>query len=83
MGAPAGCMTPTPEAGTELGGTDMGAALTAVSVGLMNSPGLEIGVEAVVLKCIVNAAELGRSHQYPVPRSIGDRSRVVTLGPNP
>ena len=31
-------------------GTDMRAALTAVSVGLMNSPGLEIGAEAVVLK---------------------------------
>ena len=43
-------MTPTPEAGTELRGADMRAALTAVSVGLMNSPGFEIGVEAVVLK---------------------------------
>ena len=47
-GAPTGCMTPTPEAGTELEGAVMGAALTAVSVGLMNSPGLEIGVEAAV-----------------------------------
>ena len=47
-GAPTGIMTPTPEAGTELGGADMRAALTAVSVGLMNSPGLEIGVEAAV-----------------------------------
>ena len=51
-GAPTGIMTPTPEAGTELGGTPyvgLGAALAAMNVGLVNSPGLEIGVEAVVL----------------------------------
>lgn len=49
-GAPTGIMTPTLGAGTDLREQDMGAALTAVNEGLLNSPGFEIGNEVALVR---------------------------------